>query len=1061
MPQPDKPYTRIDIEELLDRIDLADLVTWAGAKLEPHHGEYRGNCPLHNGSNPTAFQVYQDGSGRWRWRCWGQCDKGGDALAFVQARENITDFLEAVRWLADWGHIPAEDIGLSPEAETKMCERQARSDVLDLAARFAADRLWSDSGSHALAYARSRGFPDDVIRLAGFGFLDGSTALLEHLTQAGADLDLARKLGLVRKDGGDFTANAKGREAAPTGWLIYTHRRYPNAHTKKCETCQAETWHVGDTCLRHNHTLEHIRKVGYLSARAISPADPDDKSRNLPGERQVYKAEVPGVKAVIVCEGQADAESYRTLGFTAWGLCGLGHLSPEDLAELRRRPVVYLALDGDEAGQKKQGALAQAIGPLVMLLPPFENAKDANAYLQAGGSAEGIQQQFKLATPWIEIQLNQVSKASPHELQALTGEIAELLKYLPAELRPRYFRQAERKLRMSRGELRHLINEMDTARSDGELTICRIQDGRLEYLGEPLSNFWVKIVKELILDDGLNPPVVRYTLGGQLATGETLRTIEVDAEEFATLNWIGKYWGARPIVYVPGGKRHLFTRAIQEVSAADMARERVFTHTGWTLIDGQRSFLSASGRITAEGFDTDVRVELDHNLRYYALPEPPNGKELVEGIRISLGFLDLAPLHVTAPIWAAVYAAAMNEIAPLYTVPWVYGTTQSGKSVIMHLALTHFGPHFIDGRKYHAPCDWMSTFSHLEESMFAAKDVLLVIDDFAPQFHSADDSRKMGKLAQLVVRAVGNRSSRGRSRKYQDRTLTPRGMVISTAELPLPGESTVGRMLYVPIARGDVLPEKGERPREALNQAQALAGQGAYARAMSVFIRWLAANWDKAAAKFQEANQDALHQIRDVQNRLPDYYAHLNAAAQVALMSFYELGAISASECADKAAAIEEALKGVIVGQAERIAAESPVRKFFDALDNLLTRRKVYIAPRTKSVVFTPPSNADLIGWSDAGDDVVYIDDVACLAHVRAHWSGMGENFDTTTDALRRQVSQIAGLLAEKDAHHVQVSKYIAGKTRRALAVSRKAVMSAYGAVLENESSESETKAKV
>ena len=244
---------------------------------------------------------------------------------------------------------------------------------MDMAARFAASQIWSDEGAEALAYIRGRGFTDDAIRLAGFGFLDGSTKLRDHLVESDADLVIAHELGLIRADGRDFTANADGDKIAPTGWLIYAHRRYANARKKECKECDENTWHVKDTCLRHAETDRlFIRRVNYLSARALAPTNPKDKSRNLPGSRQLYKAEVPGVMEVIICEGPADAESYRQLGFTAWALCGLGSIPEADLAELRRRPAVYVALDGDEEGQKKQGKVAQAVGPLTLLVPPID-----------------------------------------------------------------------------------------------------------------------------------------------------------------------------------------------------------------------------------------------------------------------------------------------------------------------------------------------------------------------------------------------------------------------------------------------------------------------------------------------------------------------------------------------------------------------------------------------------------------------------------------------------------------------------------------------------------------
>jgi len=302
---------------------------------------------------------------------------------------------------------------------------------------------------------------------------------------------------------------------------------------------------------------------------------------------------------------------------------------------------------------------------------------------------------------------------------------------------------------------------------------------------------------------------------------------------------------------------------------------------------------------------------------------------------------------------------------------------------------------------------------------------------------------------------VGNRSARGRSRKYQGRTEIPRGMVIATAEIPLPGESTVGRMLYIPIDKGDVLPNIGEGPRQALDQAQAQAQAGVYAQAMSAYIQWLAAHWDEAVAKLQDIYQESLGLMtahNQVANRLPDYFATLDAAQQIAIGAFHDMGALSSYEAGGLTEQLSEALFEAVVTQDARIAAESPVRKFFEALNSLLERKKVYLAPRTKSVVYTPPANAESIGWADPEDQAIYLDDGACLAHVRAYWANLGENFDTTTDALRRQMNQLAGLLAEKgEGRNILVSKWIGGKTRRALAVNKQTIKTVYGVVLENE----------
>ncbi len=148
-----------------------------------------------------------------------------------------------------------------------------------------------------------------------------------------------------------------------------------------------------------------------------------------------------------------------------------------------------------------------------------------------------------------------------------------------------------------------------------------------------------------------------------------------------------------------------------------------------------------------------------NNLRLYQLPT------LLVDVRIavlaSLGFLKLADLHVTLPLLAAIYLAPLTQLMSLNAVLWLYGMTQSLKSTLTMLLLCHFGQGFVDGTKYFAPADWISSSTDLEHSMFVTKDAPLVIDDFAPQA-SEDETRRLNQKAQLVIRSVGNRSAPGR-----------------------------------------------------------------------------------------------------------------------------------------------------------------------------------------------------------------------------------------------------------------------------------------------------------
>jgi hypothetical protein len=547
---------------------------------------------------------------------------------------------------------------------------------------------------------------------------------------------------------------------------------------------------------------------------------------------------------------------------------------------------------------------------------------------------------------------------------------------------------------------------------------------------------------------------VRYSIEGGLASGQTLQPIQVEARAFGKLDWIPDNWGMRPIITLPPGKSYVLARAIQEVSMDTVQRERLYTFTGWHDCDGKRGFLTASGWLGEGGLNDQVRVDLgSNNLRHYALPNEEVEPE--EAIRATLEFLQLGPRKVAAPLWAAMYAAPLTSLRPLNAVLSVYGTTQSGKSTLAHLALTHFGSGFIQGRDYHAPIDWTSTMTAIEAAMFLAKDVPLVIDDFAPQFSSLAEARSMHKKAHHVVRSVGNRSARGRSRAdlSQQNTRFPRGLVIMTAENPLIGQSIVGRMLYVGVEPGDILPTAGSTVDDKLTVLQNKAQQGLLAQAMKLYLQYLARNWEGVTKEYSvrvDKAAQAARQAGNLQNRLPDAYGVLSAAQEMAIRCFEDMQLITWKDADDMIRENNQALLSLIQNQAEQVAAESPVRKFFTAISNLLVEDKVYLAPRTQEEEYQPPLHANQIGYYDPGPEqkVIYLRTESSLAHAKEFWRGLDENLDIMPDALRRQLRQVDGLLAQIGERQVEASKLCAGVRQRVLMVDIQKVEQIYGVSL-------------
>jgi anti-sigma regulatory factor (Ser/Thr protein kinase) len=371
---------QIDVEQLLDRIELVQIVERAGAKLKKSGKGYRGACPLHGGEDPTAFHIYTGKDGRLRWHCHTECSAGDDAIDFVRRWHHLPEgpegFLPAVRILAEYAGIPLADVGIDAEqarveSERRRAER-ARLDVMTLAARYYVRLLRSPAGEAGLAYARKRGWTDETIRELGLGYSDGgllaylreedalSTTDASTSTSLSASLDLALETGLLtRREDGSLA------DTIPAGYLVYVH---------------------------------HLdRVVNYLSGRAAFTEDPEKKARNLKAPKQVYWALHNRTTPLLVVEGQACAITAWQWQLNAAALCGTqvyarqGRVEVEavDVADTARAVLAQMALPAQAAGVAL--TLGSDCGPALVTGNPGElrtvlvNLVD-NALRHAGGS---------------------------------------------------------------------------------------------------------------------------------------------------------------------------------------------------------------------------------------------------------------------------------------------------------------------------------------------------------------------------------------------------------------------------------------------------------------------------------------------------------------------------------------------------------------------------------------------------------------------------------------------------------------------------------------------------
>jgi DNA primase len=84
------------IDEIKSKLDILDMVSET-VQLRRSGKNYTGFCPFHSNTRTPAFVVFPESG---TWRCFGQCNEGGDIFRFVMKKEGW-DFTEALHYLAE------------------------------------------------------------------------------------------------------------------------------------------------------------------------------------------------------------------------------------------------------------------------------------------------------------------------------------------------------------------------------------------------------------------------------------------------------------------------------------------------------------------------------------------------------------------------------------------------------------------------------------------------------------------------------------------------------------------------------------------------------------------------------------------------------------------------------------------------------------------------------------------------------------------------------------------------------------------------------------------------
>ena len=307
-------------DEIKSKIDIADLVSEAGVKLRHAGKNYTGFCPFHDNKHTPAFVVWPESG---TWRCFGQCNEGGDIFKFVMKRENL-DFKEALNKLAARAGVEVPEY-IRPAPEQKEAYDNLRK-LLEDALIFYRGHLLANKD--ILNYLREeRGLADASIETFGLGYAPRAwDSALTHFIQRGYSEKDLFEAGLVsERDSGGHYDRFRNRIMIP----------------------------IRD---------ENGRMSGF-GARIVDPDDapkflnsPEtpifSKGRLLYGLDRARKPIRAADQAVIV-EGYLDVIALHQAGYENV-VSPMGTALTEDQLRLLKRFTrkIVLALDPDTAGQK-------------------------------------------------------------------------------------------------------------------------------------------------------------------------------------------------------------------------------------------------------------------------------------------------------------------------------------------------------------------------------------------------------------------------------------------------------------------------------------------------------------------------------------------------------------------------------------------------------------------------------------------------------------------------------------------------------------------------------------
>lgn len=416
------------VEEIRSKNDIVGVVS-GYVKLQKKGANHWGCCPFHNEKTPS-FAVSES---KQMYHCFG-CGVSGNVYTFVMQYENYS-FPEAVKMLAERAGVNLPEAEYSAEEKKRAGRRARLLEVNKEAAKFFYFTLRSPQGELGRKYLEKRALTAETIHKFGLGYAGKSgDALVAYLRSKGFEDELIREAGVA----------------------VYSER----------QGLRSQFWNrVMFPIQDGNHRVIGFggRVMGDGEPKYLnSPETPVfDKRRNLYGLNFARTARSGNL---IICEGYMDVIALHQAGFTQ-AVASLGTaFTPEQAALMRRyTDNVLLAYDSDGAGVK---AALRGVGILrdagltgkVIDMKPY---KDPDEFIKNLGK-EAFQERIERAENsfFFEIRIlsEQYDMKDPEQKTKFHRQIAQKLCGFSEEVeRENYLQAVAEKYLIGADNLRRLV----------------------------------------------------------------------------------------------------------------------------------------------------------------------------------------------------------------------------------------------------------------------------------------------------------------------------------------------------------------------------------------------------------------------------------------------------------------------------------------------------------------------------------------------------------------------------------------------------------------------------